>query len=411
MQYLQPGVWQLHCRRGDGQRNTEPCMKTRRDFLNLGVQGSAMAVAAAFLPQAWSAQVNTSDSRNMNGMENNENSGSDVHYKPPFRFGLGGVPLGNEFSVVTDNDAYAILEAAWSAGIRYYDVSPWYGLGLAERRYGSFLHNKKRSEYVISSKVGKLLKASKTAKNRELFPFSPSPNDVIFDYTASGVRRSIEDSLQRLGIDSLDIAFVHDISSDNKLLPTSWQEQFEIAKKGAFPELTRMREEGLIKGWGVGVNTPEPILRVLSEADPDVCLMASQYSLIDHKNALDQLFPAVRKKNASLVVGSSLNAGFISGSPRYNYGKDSYKIPPEFLEKRKKLREVAANHGVDLRTAALQFSASPDVAAALIVGASSEQQILADYTSMQTRIPSGFWTELKAEKLIEQNAPTPARNM
>jgi D-threo-aldose 1-dehydrogenase len=382
-------------------------MKTRRDFLNLSVKGSAMAAAAAFLPRTSTAQVNTKDRRSTNNMENNANNGSGVHYKPPFNFGLGGVPLGNEFAVVTDKDAYAILEAAWSAGIRYYDVSPWYGLGLAERRYGSFLHNKQRSEYVISSKVGKLLKASKTAKNRELFPFSPSPNDVIFDYTASGVRRSIEDSLQRLGLGSLDIVFVHDISSDNKLLPTSWQEQFDIAKKGAFPELTRMREEGLIKGWGIGVNTPEPILRVLSEADPDVCLMASQYSLIDHKNALDQLFPAVRKKNASLVVGSSLNAGFISGSPRYNYGKDSYKIPTEFLDKRKKLREVAANHGVDLRTAALQFSASPDVAAALIVGASSEQQILADYTSMQTKIPSEFWTELKAEKLIEQNARTP----
>jgi D-threo-aldose 1-dehydrogenase len=375
-------------------------MSTRRDFLNLTVKGSAMAAAAALLPQGLSAQVNS--------MENSADSGSGVHYKPPFRFGLGGVPLGNEFAVVTDKDAYAILEAAWSAGIRYYDVSPWYGLGLAERRYGSFLHNKNRSEYIISSKVGKLLKASKTAKNRELFPFSPSPNDVIFDYTASGVRRSVEDSLQRLGIDSLDIAFVHDISSDNKLLATSWQEQFDVALKGAFPELTRMREEGLIKGWGIGVNTPEPILGVLREADPDVCLMASQYSLIDHKNALNELFPAVRRKNASLVVGSSLNAGFISGSPRYNYGKESYKIPTEFLEKRKRLREVAANHGVDLRTAALQFSASPDVAAALVVGASSEQQILADYTSMQTRIPAEFWVELKAEKLIEQNAPTPA---
>jgi len=108
------------------------------------------------------------------------------------------------------------------------------------------------------------------------------------------------------------------------------------------------------------------------------------------------------------VVGSSLNAGFISGSPRYNYGKESYKISAEFLEKRKKLREVAANHGVDLRTAALQFSASPDVAAALVVGASSEQQILADYTSMQTKIPAEFWAELKAHQLIEQNAPTPA---
>jgi D-threo-aldose 1-dehydrogenase len=385
-----------------------PIMRTRRDFLNLAVKGSAMSAAAILLPGSALAQGNSGDGRSMKNMKNDANSGSNVHYKLPFKFGLGGVPLGNEFAVVTDKDAHAILEAAWSAGIRYYDVSPWYGLGLAERRYGNFLHGKKRSEYVISSKVGKLLKASRTAKNRELFPFSPSPNDVIFDYTAAGVRRSIEDSLQRLGIDSLDIAFVHDISSDNKLLPTNWQEQFEIAAKGAFPELTRMREEGLIKGWGIGVNTPEPILRVLSEADPDVCLLASQYSLIDHKNALNQVFPAVRRKNVSLVVGSSLNAGFISGSPRYNYGKDSYKIPTQFLERRKQLRAVAANHGVDLRTAALQFSASPDVAAALVVGASSEQQILADYTSMQTRIPAEFWAELKAKQLIEQNAPTPS---
>jgi len=382
-------------------------MSTRREFLSVAVKGSAMTAAAALLPGSASAQGNTSEGGSMNKMTNNTSSDSNVHYKPPFKFGLGGVPLGNEFAVVTDKDAYAILEAAWSAGVRYYDVSPWYGLGLAERRYGSFLHNKKRSEYVISSKVGKLLKASRTAKNNGLFPFSPSPNDVVFDYTSSGVRRSIEDSLQRLGIDSLDIVFVHDISPDNKLLPTSWQEQFNIAAKGAFPELTRMREEGLIKGWGIGVNTPEPILRVLTEADPDVCLMASQYSLIDHKNALNQLFPEVRKKNVSLVVGSSLNAGFISGSPRYNYGKDSYKIPTAFLEKRKQLREVAANHGVDLRTAALQFSASPDVAAALVVGASSEQQILADYTSMETKIPSEFWADLKAQNLIEQNAPTP----
>ena len=382
-------------------------MNTRREFLNLAVKGSTITAAAAYLLTTASAQDNTGDSRSMDIMKNKTSSGN-VHYKPLFKFGLGGVPLGNEFAVVTDKDAYAIMEAAWSAGVRYYDVSPWYGLGLAERRYGRFLHNKNRSEYVISSKVGKLLKASKTAKNREYFPFSPSPNDVIYDYTASGTRRSIEDSLQRLGIDSLDIAFVHDISADNKYLPTSWLEQFEIAEKGAFPELTRMREEGLIKGWGIGVNTPEPILRVLQVADLDVCLLASQYSLIDHKNALNQVFPAVRQRNASLVIGSSLNAGFISGSPRYNYGKEAYKIPAEFLEKRKRLREVAGNHGVDLRTAALQFSASPDVAAALIVGASSEQQILADYTSMQTKIPAEFWAGLKAQKLIEQNAPTPA---
>jgi D-threo-aldose 1-dehydrogenase len=340
-----------------------------------------------------------------------QNSGKDAgkrHYRPPIKFGLGGVPLGNEFAVVTDKEAEATIEAAWSAGVRYYDMAPWYGLGLAERRFGSFLHGKNRNGFVISSKVGKLLRASKTARNKQYFPFSPSPNDVIFDYTASGVRRSIEDSLQRLGIDSLDIIFVHDISPDNKFLPTPWEEQFEIARKGAFPELTRMREEGLIKGWGIGVNTPEPVMRLIEVADPDTCLLASQYSLIEHKNALDQVFPAARAKNVSFVIGSALNAGFISGSSRYNYGQESYKIAPALIEKRRKLREVASSHGVDLRTAALQFSAAPDIAAALVVGAGSEQQILADYTSMQTRIPAEFWTELKAQSLIEQNAPTPA---
>jgi D-threo-aldose 1-dehydrogenase len=382
-------------------------MSTRREFLSTAAISSAAAAATALLPKAAFASGNTGSDRS-NGMESIAVSDNKSHYKPPFRFAMGGVPLGNEFAVVTDKDAYAAIEAAWSAGVRYYDMAPWYGLGLAERRYGSFLHNKSRSDFVLSSKVGKLLKASKTAKNKEYFPFSPSPNDVVYDYSASGVRRSIEDSLQRLGVDSIDIAFVHDISPDNKYLPTPWTEQFEIARKGAFPELTRMREEGLIKGWGIGVNTPEPIMRLLEVADPDVCLLASQYSLIDHKNALDQVFPAARAKNVSFVIGSSLNAGFISGSPRYNYGKESYKIPPAFLEKRKNLREVASNHGVDLRTAALQFSAAPDVAAALVVGASSERQILADYTSMQTKIPAEFWTDLKAQKLIEQNASVPA---
>jgi D-threo-aldose 1-dehydrogenase len=382
-------------------------MNSRRDFLSTIVKGSAMAVATALLPKAASAagipKVIGSDSLKQAVSSNNKG-----HYKPPFQFGMGGVPLGNEFAVVTDKDAYTTIEAAWNAGVRYYDMAPWYGLGLAERRYGNFLHNKDRNEFVLSSKVGKLLRASKAAKNKEYFPFSPSPNDVVYDYTASGVRRSIEDSLQRLGVDSLDIAFVHDISPDNKYLPTPWQEQFEIARKGAFPELTRMREEGLIKGWGIGVNTPEPIMRLLEVADPDICLLASQYSLIDHKNALDQVFPAARARNVSFVIGSSLNAGFISGSPRYNYGKQSYQIPTAFLEKRKRLREVASNHGADLRTAALQFSAAPDVAAALVVGASSEQQILADYTSMQTKIPAEFWADLKAQNLIEQNAPIPA---
>jgi hypothetical protein len=166
--------------------------------------------------------------------------------------------------------------------------------------------------------------------------------------------------LQRMGVSRLDIAFVHDISSDNKLLPTPWQEQFAIALKGAFPALSRMREEGIINGWGIGVNTPEPILLVMQESDPDVCLLASQYSLIDHSNALNNVFPVARQRNVKFVIGSSLNAGFISGSPRYNYGKTSWNIPRQYIEKRERLRTVAAQFGADLRTAAVQFSAAPD---------------------------------------------------
>jgi D-threo-aldose 1-dehydrogenase len=328
-------------------------------------------------------------------------------FQPELRFGMGGVSLGNEFNKITDEQAQATLEAAWNIGVRYFDVAPWYGLGLSERRFGHFLHNQKRSDYVLSSKVGKLLKASRNNNHSKYYPLSDSPNDVAFDYSADGVRRSIEDSLQRLGVDSLDVVFVHDISPDFPYFPNSWEEQFAAAQRGAFPELTRMREEGIIKAWGIGVNCAEPILRVLEVADPDVCLCAAQYSLVDHANAANQLFPAVRKHDVALVMGSSLNAGFISGSPRFNYGPDNHKISREHIEKRDRLRAVAARHGVDLRTAALQFSAAPDVAAALVVGAGSPEQILADYNSIHAKIPAEFWQELRSSGLIERAAATP----
>src|SRR3954447_22905584 len=149
-------------------------------------------------------------------------------YKPEFHFGLGGVSLGNEFNKHTDKDAEATLEAAWAVGVRYFDVAPWYRFGPSERRFGHFLHNQRREDYLLSSKVGKLFKASKTNKHAEIYPLSDSPNDIVFDYTADGVRRSIEDSLQRLGVDSLDVAFVHDISPDFAFFPNGWEEQYEI---------------------------------------------------------------------------------------------------------------------------------------------------------------------------------------
>ena len=325
--------------------------------------------------------------------------------------GLGGVPFGNEFAYVTDEIAYETIESAWNAGVRYYDTSPWYGLGLAERRLGSFLHRQARSEYVLSSKVGKLLTASRDNDAKKYFPFTPSPNNLRYDYTADGVKRSIEDSLQRLGVDALDVVFVHDLSPDNPWLPGPWEEQFEIARTGAFPALSKMRDEGVIKGWGLGVNSPEPILKLMDVADANVCLLARQYSLIDHERALHQVFPKARECGMTFVVGSSLNAGFLSGSARFNYGKENYKIPVQAIAKRDRLRAIAARHGVDLRTAALQFSIAPDVAAALVVGCSSPEQALADYTSLETRIPDAFWSDLKTEHLIEEDATVPQEGL
>jgi D-threo-aldose 1-dehydrogenase len=327
---------------------------------------------------------------------------------PEKTFGLGGVPFGNEFAYVTDEIAYATIEAAWQAGVRYFDTSPWYGLGLAERRLGSFLHKQKRSKYVLSSKVGKLLTAARNNDATKYYPFTPSPNNLHYDYTGDGVKRSIEDSLQRLGVDALDIVFVHDLSPDNPWLPGPWEEQFEIARKGAFPALSKLRDEGVIKGWGLGVNSPEPILKLMEMADANVCLLARQYSLIDHANALHQIFPKARGRGMGFVVGSSLNAGFISGSARYNYGEENYKIPAEVIEKRVRLRAVADRYAVDLRTAALQFSLAPDVAAALIVGCANAGQALANYTSVQTKIPAAFWSDLRSERLIESDAPIPS---
>lgn len=334
------------------------------------------------------------------------NRAQDI-FKHQFRFGLGGVPLGNEFNKHTDREAEATLEAAWDVGVRYYDVAPWYGFGLSERRFGHFLHNKRREDYLLSSKVGKLFKASRDNHHADIFPNSDSPNDLVIDYTADGVRRSIEDSLQRMGVSHLDIAFVHDLSPDFAWFPNGWEEQYEIARRGAFPALSRLREEGVIRAWGVGVNTPFAIMKVIEDADPDVCLCARQYSLIEHAHALNEVFPAVRERGVSLVIGSALNAGFLSGSPRYNYGMENHKIPREVLEKRERLRKVADLHGVDLRTAALQFSAAASEAVALIVGARSAAQINEDYNALNAKVPDEFWADLKQQGLIEVNAPTP----
>jgi len=325
------------------------------------------------------------------------------HYRPPTRFGLGGVAIGNGFAPTSDHDADATLQAAWSAGVRYFDTSPFYGFGLSERRFGHFLDNHSPDEYVLSTKVGRVFTAADEPPQAGIWK-QPSSFKYHYDYSAEGTRRSIEDSLQRLGVSQIDIVFIHDLNEGNGDLGQEWTQYFDQAVNGAMPELCKMRDEGIIKAWGLGVNQPEPALRASQESDPDLHLLATQYSLMDHDTALHETFPKLEEKGISVVVGAPLNAGYLAGRERYHYDG---KIPEWAPQKRSRISAIADEHGVDLRTAALQFCLGPDVVSAVIPGARNPAQIEADAKSMKVVIPKDFWSELKQAGLIAKDAPVP----
>ncbi len=325
-------------------------------------------------------------------------------FRPLTRLGLGGVAIGNGFAAATDAQCEATLAAAWEAGVRYFDTSPWYGLGLSERRFGRFLHGQPRSEYTLSSKVGRLLCATAGPLPETMWE-QPSPFRHRYDYSAAGTRRSVEDSLNRLGVEQLDVVFIHDLSPDNEDdLGMPWERRFAEAAKGAMPELTRMRSEGLIKAWGFGVNCPEPALLALEESDPDIFLLACQYSLLDHARALRETFPRIAARGASVVVGSPLLAGYLGGRDRYLYEGE---VPDGAPDRRARVQAVCGRHGVDLRTVALQFAAAPNVVSAVIPGARTPAQVRANVESMAVAVPPALWDELRHEALIEPDAPVP----
>lgn len=331
------------------------------------------------------------------------NEGQYQRYRPQYRFGLGGaIGLGDMRREMQEAEALALLQQAWDLGIRYYDTSPWYGLGLSERRHAGLLSARERDAYVLSTKVGRLLKPEAGYSHNDWQGVNNF--NYEYDYTASGTRRSIEDSLQRMGVPSLDVVFIHDLSPDNVDMGEGWKEHFEVAVKGAMPELVKMREEGLIKAWGMGVNTLPPALGAIERSDPDIILSATQYSLLKHKDALNQLFPAAEKRGVSIVSGAPLNSGYLAGNEYFNYSKD---VPQDIQRKRERYRELAREHGVDMRTAALQFCNAPSVVSAIIPGASKPEHIRENAESMSATIPGDFWAAAKREGLIEENAPVP----
>lgn len=375
-------------------------MISRRHFLSTMAGSAAMVAAGSMLsPARASLPIVPVDKKA-------DARGKAGHYRPPYQWGLGGVAIGSGFGRASSNEeAFATLNAAWAGGIRYYDTSPFYGYGLSERRFGQLLHDKKRDDFVISTKVGRVFHGSAKPHDPGLWK-NPDRFDYRYDYTADGVRRSVEDSLQRLGISSIDLVFIHDLSPDNKELGAQWTDYFEIARKGAMPALTKMREEGIIKGWGLGVNTLPPILKTLEVADADVFLAAAgNYQLMQHEEGLAKLLPACADKGASLVIGSPLAAGFVAGRDRYLYDGS---MPPGMKDKRARMEKIAQAHKVDLRTAALQFAAAPAEVAAVIPGARTPEQVKQNIASATARIPADFWAEMKSEKLIAAEVPVPA---
>lgn len=327
---------------------------------------------------------------------------SASHEALPHRIGLGTAPLGNMFRDIPEDEARATLDAAWEQGVRYFDTAPFYGAGLAETRLGAMLAEHDRDEYVLSTKVGRYLLDEDEEKSG-LFEQGLSKKAVT-DYGAEATRRSIEQSLERLRTDRLDFVFVHDVSRD--FHGDIWLDHLATARTGAFRVLAQLQEEGVIRGWGLGVNTTEPIELALDldETPPTMNLSATQYTLLQHERALERMMPATESRGAGVVVGGPYNSGALMGSDHFDYGE----VPAEVSRRVAALGEIAERHGVSVKAAALQFSTAHPAVAAVIPGSSRPQRIAEDLAALQEEIPQAFWQELREQELIAAGAPVPA---
>ena len=327
----------------------------------------------------------------------------------PSKLGFGAAPLGNMFRDIPDGEALATVQAAWDDGIRYFDNAPFYGAGLAEIRMGEALADKPRDQYLISTKVGRIvLNEVGAAEDRDFGEKSGvfqhgRPNKVVTDYSEDATYRSIEDSLKRLRTDRIDIAFVHDLAQD--FYGDEWLGVFETARRGAFKALDRLRTEGVIKGWGLGVNRVEPIelLLGLDTPRPNVFLLAGRYTLLDHDGALQRVTPKVAEQGLGIVVGGPYSSGALVGGPNFEYAPAG----PEILEKVARIKAIADRYGVSMKAAGLQFSLANPAVVAVIPGASRPSRIAEDRAALDAVVPADFWRELRHAGLVNPAAPLP----
>ncbi|WP_321962341.1 aldo/keto reductase [Paraburkholderia sp. J7] len=325
----------------------------------------------------------------------------------PSRIGFGTAPLGNMYREIPEEEALATVEAAWQNGIRYFDAAPLYGAGLAELRLGEALARHPRNEYVLGTKVGRLILdevESTTARDLGekggLFEHG-LPNRIVYDYTEAGTLRSIEDSLKRLRTDHLDYVWIHDPAVD--FHGEAWRDVFDVAMSGAAKALTRLREEGVIKAWGLGVNRVEPCELAIERADPDGFLLAGRYTLLDHASALEKLMPAAQARGLGIIVGGPYNSGLLAGGTHYEY----QKAPQAMIDRVEQIKAMCSRYGVDIRAVALAFSLAHPAVAGVIPGASRPERIAENRALANCAIPAALWDELKSAGVISANAPTP----
>ncbi|MFD9284600.1 aldo/keto reductase [Streptomyces mirabilis] len=326
----------------------------------------------------------------------------------PDRVGFGTAPMGNMFRAVPEEEASATLNAAWDQGIRYYDSAPLYGAGLAEIRLGEMLSQKPRDEFVLSSKVGRVILDEVESGSHDLGEkgglFAEGrPNKILHEWTADATERSIDGSLQRLGVDRLDIVWVHDVAQD--FHGDLWIGKFEEARTGAFRVLSRLRDEGVIRAWGLGVNRTEPIelTLALDEPKPDGFLLAGRYTLLDHEHALQRLLPMAQEQGVGMVVGGPYSSGILAGGTHFEY----QDAPPEVVERVRRIKDIADRNRVSIKATALQFSLAHPVSAAVIPGATKPSRIAEDLAALHEQIPDRFWRELREAQLVSPQAPLP----
>lgn len=319
--------------------------------------------------------------------------------------GFGAASLGNLFHPVSNADAHEILELAWDGGFRFFDTAPHYGQGLSERRIGDFLRPMQGRDYVLSTKVGRLLKPACYATERHDFR-SPMPFEIYYDYSYDGIMRSFEDSVQRLGLERIDMIFMHDIGAHTHGFAN--EELFPVAMDGGYRAMDELRSQGLVKAIGLGVNEYQVCEAAMDHGDWDCFLLASRYTLLE-QHSMDSFFPQCELRNCSVVIGGVYNSGILAtgtrtgSTPVYDYRPAT----PAVIEKVRTIEEVCDRYEVPLPAAALQFPLANPQVASVIPGIGDSKRIPQALSMMAMAIPEEYWAELRHRGLIHEAAPLP----